>query len=98
MAPLFRGMFDSGRRSKSVSHHERQLQAILSEFVASYDRDRPHRSLALRMPDFTARAQAGALGCRPILGGRHLATNGRRNQSQTFALLHPFGLVFGRLV
>ncbi len=71
MAPLFRGLFDSGQRSKSVSHHGRHLQAILNEFVAYYDRDRPHRSLALRTPDFTARAQAGACDCRPILGGRH---------------------------
>jgi transposase InsO family protein len=71
MEPLFRGLFDSGRPSKWVSHHERQLQAILTEFVAYYDRDRPHRSLVLRTPDFTARAQAGALGGRPILGGRH---------------------------
>ncbi len=50
---------------------EQQLRSVLSEFVAYYNRDRPHRSLALRTPDVTDRRRAGKLVCRPILGGVH---------------------------
>ena len=51
--------------------NEPQLRSVLSEFVAYYNRDRPHRSLALRTPEVTGRRQAGRLVCRPILGGLH---------------------------
>jgi len=51
--------------------NEQQLRSVLSEFVAYYNRDRPHRSLALRTPEVTGRPQAGKLVCRPILSGLH---------------------------
>lgn len=51
--------------------NQQQLQSRLSEFVAYYNRDRPHRSLALRTPEVTERATSGALRCRAILGGLH---------------------------
>src|SRR6266851_4147529 len=51
--------------------NEQQLRSVLSEFVAYYNRDRPHRSLPLRTPEVTGRRQAGRLVCRPILGGLH---------------------------
>jgi hypothetical protein len=41
--------------------HEQQVRSVLSEFVAYYNRDRPHRSLALRTPEVTRRRQAGRL-------------------------------------
>jgi len=51
--------------------NEQQLQSLLREFVAYYNRDRPHRSLALRTPEVRDRRQFGKLACRPILGGLH---------------------------
>ena len=51
--------------------NEPQLRSLLREFVAYYNRDRPHRSLALRTPDVWDRRQAGKLVGRPILGGLH---------------------------
>jgi len=51
--------------------NKQQLQSIVSEFVAYYNRDRPHRSLALRTPEVRERPKAGELLCRPILGGLH---------------------------
>ena len=50
---------------------EPQLRSLLSEFVAYYNRERPHRSLALKTPKVRDRRQAGKLVCRPILGGLH---------------------------
>lgn len=51
--------------------HEEQLRALLSEFVAYYNRDRPHRSLGLETPDLRERPKDGVVrGC-PILGGLH---------------------------
>ncbi len=51
--------------------NERQLQAMLAEFVVYYNRDRPHRSLGLTTPDLWDRSKSGTLRCRPILGGLH---------------------------
>ncbi len=51
--------------------NEGQLLTILSEFVAYYNRDRPHRSLGLRTPEVRDRCKSGVLRCRPILGGLH---------------------------
>jgi putative transposase len=58
---------------------ERHLQAVLQEYVAFYNTERPHRSLALEPPLLggTARlAPPGPLGrvvARPVLGGLHHA-------------------------
>ncbi len=51
--------------------NEPQLRSLLREFIAYYNRDRPHRSLALRTPEVMDRRQAGKLVCRSILGGLH---------------------------
>ena len=51
--------------------NEQQLQSLLREFVAYDNRERPHRSLALRTPEVRDRRQSGKLVCRPILGGLH---------------------------
>jgi transposase InsO family protein len=51
--------------------NEHQLLGILSEFVAYYNRDRPHRSLGLRTPEDRDRCKSGVLSCRSILGVRH---------------------------
>jgi putative transposase len=53
---------------------ERHLQATLREYVAYYNAQRPHRSLALAPPLRTARgpgAQSGPVVARPVLGGLH---------------------------
>jgi transposase InsO family protein len=51
--------------------NEAQLQAILRDFVAYYNRDRPHRSLRLATPEGRERPKHGVLRCRPILSGLH---------------------------
>ena len=51
--------------------NEDQLLTILSEFVAYYNRDQPHRSLGLRTPEVRDRPKSGVLRSRPILGGLH---------------------------
>ncbi len=50
---------------------EQQLRSLLSEFVTYYNRDRPHRGLALKTPEVMDRRQVGKLVCSPILGGLH---------------------------
>jgi putative transposase len=50
---------------------EQQLRLLLRQFVAYYNRDRPHRSLALKTPEVMDRRQSGKLVCRSILGGLH---------------------------
>ncbi len=51
--------------------NERHLRSVLREFVASYNADRPHRSLALEPPQPAARSGTGPVGSRPVLGGLH---------------------------
>src|SRR5216683_2687201 len=51
--------------------NEEQLRAILREFIAYYNRDRPHRSLRLETPDIRERPHGSLLRCRPILSGLH---------------------------
>ena len=56
---------------------ERHLHAILAEYAAYYNRDRPHRTLRLETPRPQARSRAGpapalqAIRARPVLGGLH---------------------------
>jgi transposase InsO family protein len=53
--------------------NEQHLRAVLVEYVAYYNLDRPHRSLALEPPLPASRSPAptGAIGSRPVLGGLH---------------------------
>src|SRR5262249_14074849 len=56
--------------------NERHLEAILREYVAYYNTDRPHRSLGLTPPLPAARdpcAPTGTVIARPVLGGLHHA-------------------------
>jgi hypothetical protein len=50
---------------------EQHVRAVLTEFVAYYNEDRPHRSLGLETPLPTCRPVAGEVVSRPILGGLH---------------------------
>src|SRR5262249_22124133 len=53
---------------------ERHLRSILAEYVVSYHRDRPHRTLRLATPLPQTRSRAGSprlVGARSVLGGLH---------------------------
>jgi transposase InsO family protein len=59
-----------------LAFDERHLQRVLAEYVAYYNVDRPHRSLALTPPLPSARSPTlpsvtGAGSSRPVLGGLH---------------------------
>jgi transposase InsO family protein len=51
--------------------NERHLHALLAEFTAYYNRQRPHRTLRRESPVPTARAPTGLIRSRPVLGGLH---------------------------
>ncbi len=56
--------------------NERHLHAVLAEYVAYDNAERPHRSLALAPPRPAVRSRAsppevGAVHSRPVLGGLH---------------------------
>ncbi len=51
--------------------NERHLHALLEEFTAYYNQQRPHRTLHLAPPVPTARAPTGVIRSRPVLGGLH---------------------------
>ena len=53
--------------------NEAHLRAILSEFVRYYNRQRPHRTLALETPVATVRTSTGSIRASPVLGGLHHA-------------------------
>jgi transposase InsO family protein len=50
---------------------EAHLRSILSEFVRSYNHERPHRTLALETPVRSVRTTAGSIRASPVLGGLH---------------------------
>jgi hypothetical protein len=50
---------------------EQHLLAVLREFVAYYNRERPHRTLGLKTPETTLRPVTGAIRSHPILNGLH---------------------------
>ena len=52
---------------------ERHLSTVLTEFVAYYNHDRPHRTLGLETPVSSVRSLSGEVRSRPILGGLHHA-------------------------
>jgi transposase InsO family protein len=51
--------------------NERHVRAVLTEFVAYYNQDRPHRSLGLETPVARRRPVDGKVVSRPALGGLH---------------------------
>ncbi len=50
---------------------ERYVRSLLAEFVAYYNQDRPHRSLALETPVAPRRPVDGEVVSRPVQGGLH---------------------------
>jgi putative transposase len=67
--------------SHSLDHvlilNEPHLRSVLAEYMASYNADRPHRSLALGPPLPASRSPVppGAIRSRPVLGGLHHASS-----------------------
>jgi transposase InsO family protein len=51
--------------------NEAHLRALLTGFLAYYNRDRPHRALRLETPEPVARAAVGPIRRRAVLGGLH---------------------------
>ena len=51
--------------------NEAHLRAVLTEFAGYYDRERPHRTLALQVPEPADRPRAGPIHAKPVLGGLH---------------------------
>ncbi len=51
---------------------ESHLQSVLGEFVAYYNRDRPHRTLGLQTPEPQPFPVAGPIRSRPVLNGLHV--------------------------
>ena len=45
--------------------------AVLREFVAYYNRERPHRTLGLHTPEPMLRPATGAVRSHPVLNGLH---------------------------
>ena len=64
-------------RTECLDHvlvlNERHLRSVLAEYVAYYNTERPHRSLALEPPLPMGRSPEarGAIRSRPVLGGLH---------------------------
>ncbi len=62
-------------RTECLDHliviNERHLQRLLSEFVAYYNTERPHRTLAMDTPYEHPKVRAGPVSSRAILGGLH---------------------------
>jgi transposase InsO family protein len=51
--------------------NERHLRAVLLEFAAFYNTERPHRTLDLETPRPARRPQHGPIRASPVLGGLH---------------------------
>ncbi len=64
-------------RTECLDHlivmNEAHLQAVLAEFAGYYNRDRPHRSLALQSPVPVTAQSAGHVISRSVLSGLHHA-------------------------
>ena len=62
-------------RQEALDHmivlNERHLHAILSEFSAYYNHERPHRTLRMAPPVYRPRKRTGVVTARPVLGGLH---------------------------
>ena len=50
---------------------EQHLRSVLAEYVAYYNRERPHRTLALQTPEVRPRSITGPIRARPVLNGLH---------------------------
>jgi transposase InsO family protein len=54
-----------------IIQNEAHLRAVLAEFAAYYNRERPHRPLDLQTPESSDGLRAGPARTRPVLGGLH---------------------------
>jgi transposase InsO family protein len=54
-----------------IPFDEAHLRAVLTEYMAYYNAERPHRTLALQAPLPRAPATSGPVRARPVLGGLH---------------------------
>jgi ribosomal protein S18 acetylase RimI-like enzyme len=50
---------------------EHHLSTVLREFVVYYNRERPHRTLGLQIPEPCSRPTTGPIQSRPVLNGLH---------------------------
>jgi len=50
---------------------EQHLMAVLREFVAYYNQERPHRTLGLQTPELSLRPVTGPIQSHPVLNGLH---------------------------
>ena len=50
---------------------QQHLRSVLAEFVAYYNRERPHRTLCLETPVPVLPSAEGPVQSRPVLGGLH---------------------------
>ena len=50
---------------------EQHLRSVLVEYVAYYNRDRPHRTLGLQTPELRLRPTTGPIRSQPVLNGLH---------------------------
>jgi putative transposase len=51
--------------------NEQHLMAVLREFVAYYNQERPHRTLGLQTPELLLRPVTGPIQSHPVLNGLH---------------------------
>ena len=66
----------SGRSAASASTtlmvlDEQHLRSVLAEYLAYYNRERPHRTLGLQTPELRPRLTIGPIRSRPVLNGLH---------------------------
>ena len=50
---------------------EQHLRSVLAEYVAYYNRERPHRTLGLQTPEPRPRPMTGPIRSQPVLNGLH---------------------------
>ncbi len=51
--------------------NEQHLRSVLAQFRAFYNRERPHRTLGLQIPQPAGRAAAGPIRSRAVLSELH---------------------------
>jgi putative transposase len=54
-----------------VIANEAHLRGVVAEFATHYNRERPHRTLALQTPTPSVRPMDRPIRSQPVLGGLH---------------------------
>ena len=67
------GHATAARLDRVTPVNEQHLRSVLAEYVAYYNTERPHRSLALEppLPAVRSPVACGAVKSRAVLGGLH---------------------------